>query len=285
METTLHQPDTRLRTGRDNRPPDTARAWLLLLLVPAMIAVNALANLLPFNGVTTGEVSARYPTLLTAASWAFNIWTLIYIGLMVLAVYQVTPVGQRNDNLRAIRAPLIANTILNATWLWLFHHFRFAESVVVIVLMLGTLVLAYDRLDRRAPESSSEKWNVRAPLSIYLGWVTVATAVNMAWALAGLGAFEAGPAALIWASVAVAATGIVGVVLCWRQGDMPLGLTFLWALAGIAVGQSEQPFVFGVTLLAFGAVMAALIAGRWRGAERRPHQKRPPNPLAPPRTV
>ena len=34
-----------------------------------VIAVNAAANILPINGVGTGELSARYPTGFTPAGW------------------------------------------------------------------------------------------------------------------------------------------------------------------------------------------------------------------------
>jgi hypothetical protein len=42
-----------------------------------VIAVNAAANLIPINGVNTGELSARYPTGFTPAGWVFAIWSLI----------------------------------------------------------------------------------------------------------------------------------------------------------------------------------------------------------------
>jgi hypothetical protein len=38
----------------------------------AMVAVNALANILPINGLNTGEVSALYPSLFTPAGLTFQ---------------------------------------------------------------------------------------------------------------------------------------------------------------------------------------------------------------------
>ena len=53
-----------------------SRLMKILMLVSfiIMIAVNALANIVPFNGVTTGEISNQYPTLITPAAYVFSIW-------------------------------------------------------------------------------------------------------------------------------------------------------------------------------------------------------------------
>ena len=61
----------------------------VLLSFIGMVAVNALANALPLNGVNTGQVSALYPNLFTPASYTFGIWGLIYLMLAVYTVFQV----------------------------------------------------------------------------------------------------------------------------------------------------------------------------------------------------
>ena len=39
---------------------DTIRQWANLLVFGAMVAANGLANALPLNGQTTGEISVRF---------------------------------------------------------------------------------------------------------------------------------------------------------------------------------------------------------------------------------
>ena len=63
------------------------RKYLALIATLAVIAVNAAANIIPINGVNTGEVSGRYPTGFTPAGWVFAIWSLIYLGLMAFAIF------------------------------------------------------------------------------------------------------------------------------------------------------------------------------------------------------
>jgi hypothetical protein len=51
-----------------------------------MVAVNGLANALPLNGITTGEVSDAYFNLFAPAGVTFAIWGVIYVLLAILVV-------------------------------------------------------------------------------------------------------------------------------------------------------------------------------------------------------
>ena len=60
----------------------------------AMVAVNFLANSLPINNRSTGEISDAYPNLFAPAGLAFSIWGLIYLLLGVFVLYQFTKDSQ-----------------------------------------------------------------------------------------------------------------------------------------------------------------------------------------------
>ncbi len=55
------------------------------------LVINALANIIPINGVTTGNVSDNIPSLFTPAGYVFAIWGVIYFFLIAFAVYQALP--------------------------------------------------------------------------------------------------------------------------------------------------------------------------------------------------
>ena len=55
----------------------------------AMIVVNSLANILPINGITTGQVSDSYPNLFAPVGATFAIWGLIYLLLAGYTLYQL----------------------------------------------------------------------------------------------------------------------------------------------------------------------------------------------------
>ena len=63
------------------------RKYFPLVATLVVIAVNAAANIVPINGVRTGDLSALYPTGFTPAGWVFAIWSLIYAGLLAFSVY------------------------------------------------------------------------------------------------------------------------------------------------------------------------------------------------------
>lgn len=65
-------------------------AILNLLGFLGTVIVNALVNILPINGITTGQVSDLYPSLFTPAGLTFSISGLIYVRLAIF-VYQLPP--------------------------------------------------------------------------------------------------------------------------------------------------------------------------------------------------
>lgn len=70
---------------------DSKKSMLLQILVPIaftlMVTVNALANILPINGVGTGEVSDKYGNLFAPAPITFAIWGVIYIFFLDLLCF------------------------------------------------------------------------------------------------------------------------------------------------------------------------------------------------------
>ena len=51
-----------------------------LASVLATITVNALANIVPFNGQNTGQVSDRFQVYFVPAGYVFAIWGIIYLA-------------------------------------------------------------------------------------------------------------------------------------------------------------------------------------------------------------
>ena len=52
------------------------------------LLVNYLANAIPIGGKTTAEASAQVPTLFTPAGYAFAIWGVIYLLLIIWVIRQ-----------------------------------------------------------------------------------------------------------------------------------------------------------------------------------------------------
>jgi hypothetical protein len=79
---------------------------------------------------------------------------------------------------------LVISSLAQSLWVILFQLRFFPLSVLAMIAILLPLIVLYLRLDiALTPVSSQQRWLVNIPLSIYLGWISVATIVNVALAL------------------------------------------------------------------------------------------------------
>ena len=76
---------------------------LNIIFLIAVLIINYLANALPINNLNTGQISDKFGVLFKPAGYAFSIWGLIYLGLLVFVIYQTIP-SQRNSDLVEVGA-------------------------------------------------------------------------------------------------------------------------------------------------------------------------------------
>jgi hypothetical protein len=240
----------------------TTEKILVIVSSLAMILVNIVANMLPLGGVTTGQVSDRFLTPLTPADYTFVIWTLICAGLIGFSIYQALPAQDTNETVGALRIPITLSNLANITWIYLWHNFEIRWSVLAITCLLAALAYAYIRIQRIPPRTESEWWLARVPLSIYLGWVTIATVANIAAALVFLGWNGSGLPDAVWGTLVLAVVALFCTALSLYRADIAMSLTFIWALAGIARGQANLPMVPVMALIAIVMIVMGLYLSR-----------------------
>ena len=231
-----------------------------VLAVIATIAVNGLANALPLNGLNTGEISDRFQVYFVPAGYVFSIWGLIYLGLILFAVYQALPAQRSNPRLRLIDIPFLLSCVANIVWLFLWHYEQFPLTLVVMLCLLLLLITIYLRLEiGRARVSPGERWFVQLPFSVYLGWVTVATIANATDVLDYLKWDGWGIQPELWAVIMlVVATGLTFWVSLSR-GDAAYLLVIVWAFAGIAIKQAATPLVANTAWALSGILLLWLV--------------------------
>lgn len=239
-----------------------------------MLSVNGLANYLPFNGITTGEVSDLYPSLFTPAPWVFAIWGLIYVLLLGFVIYQALPAQRANTRLSGVIPLFALSCVLNAAWLGAWHYLLVGLSMVLMLALLFTLIAIYRRLDiGRHAVSRRERLLVDLPFSVYLGWITVATVANASAFLLDAG-FDGGGAARLITVLVIAVAGAIGVLALRLRSDLAFALVLVWAFVGIAAARYPQtPGVSVAALAAALALIALSAANLWRG--RTGHRSRP----------
>lgn len=198
-----------------------------------MLFTNSLANILPINGVTTGQVSAAYQNLFTPAGFTFGIWGLIYLLLLAQFIYLLVARIKGSDNkiLTQVGGILSIIHITNASWLLVWHHQRPGFSWLLIVVLLVLLWLANEKLRRTVTGTSSYLFG-KLPIRVYLGWIVVATFANTAVLLTKWDV----PGEIYWAPFfALLVVGVAVLFVVYRK-DLAVPITITWALAGIYYG-------------------------------------------------
>lgn len=250
---------------------DTIRQLVNVVALVATIAVNGLANALPLNGLTTGEISDRFDVYFVPAGYVFSIWGLIYLALGAFAIYQALPSQRENPRLRRVGYLFALSCAANLAWLFLWHYEVFPLTLAAMVILLLSLIAIYLRLGIGRPQvPAAERWLVRVPFSIYLGWVTVATIANVTSLLDYLNWGGWGISAEAWAVIMlVTATGVSSTVALTR-GDVAYSLVLIWALSGIAVKHATTPVVSVTAWVTTVVVALVMVIGAWLRNLQRP---------------
>lgn len=209
------------------------KRWLFVAAVAFVILMNYLSNALPFGGMTNAEISARYPTLITPAGYAFSIWGVIYLTLAIFAFFQLRK-GKEIRFYKLIWPFFIINAVANALWLVAFQNEWFIASLVMMATLLGTLIAMFRifyRLKRAL--STTHRYFFHVPFGIYFGWVSVASIVNVAVVLTAFEVTLFTDAEQLWAMVMlIVGFGIAAFLLITRK-DYIYTLTFVWAYSAI----------------------------------------------------
>jgi benzodiazapine receptor len=233
------------------------------------IVVNGLANALPLNGQTTGEISDRLDGYFVPAGYVFSIWGLIYLALIAFTVYQALPAQRDNPLLKRIGYLYALSCLANSAWIFLWHYEEFAWTLVVMVVLLLSLIAIYLRVGiGRRRVSNVDKWFVQVPFSIYLGWITVATVANVTALLSALQWDGWGLDPQIWAVIMIIASAAIASAVSITRGDIGYVLVVVWALVGIAVKHSDTPSVAIIAGLMAGVVALTLLMGVPRARAR-----------------
>lgn len=215
------------------------KQFLVVIATVALLAFNFLAASGLLGGVSTGEVSDKYPTLITPAGYAFTIWSLIYLGLIVFGVYQALP--SNAARFKSLRSVYVWSCALNCAWLYFWHQEAILICAALIFLLLGTLAYINARL--KTTESLGEFWFVKFPFGLYFGWATVAAILNAAIAFVSLKIQVSDSlAAYCGAGLVLSATALA-IIIRFRLDNVFYPLAVAWALTAIAVKQSGQTLI------------------------------------------
>ncbi len=231
-----------------------------ILAFAVMIVMNYLANALPINGKTTGELSAQYPNLFVPAGITFSIWGIIYLLLMVLLVLQFR--SQNQSIVTSIGWAFAISSLLNATWIVAWHYEKLFVSLIIILGML--IALAYINWQLRALPFGLFK----AAFGVYFGWVCIATIANVTALLVDSHWGGWGVSPHTWAITMIATGLLLTALALYRLQNPYVGLAVVWAFAGIVIRQSGEHTTIAITAALAAVLMAILVLYVFVGGQR-----------------
>ncbi|MDK2780971.1 MAG: hypothetical protein PWP61_1268 [Trichococcus sp.] len=237
METKM---DTKAETKQLDKPLKITVAVTYLI----MIAVNAMANILPINGIDTGAVSDAYPNLFAPAGLTFSIWGVIYLLLLGYTLYQFglfqgDKSKVKTELLRKIGIVFSASSVVNAAWIFSWHYRMIGLSVILMLVLLLSLIYINETI-KKEKFDQMEKVSIRLPFSVYFGWITVATIANITTLLVDIGWNGFGISESVWTILIILIGLAIGAVTMIRNRDIAYGLVIIWAYAGILIKHMSE---------------------------------------------
>jgi hypothetical protein len=228
--------------------------YINILMFVIMMVMNYLANALPLNNKTTGELSDSFPNLFVPAGLTFSIWGIIYLLLLLYCIIQFKASNQ--EIVSGISWLFGISCALNALWIVFWHYGKLPLSLSVMLGLLVTLIYINIYLRSTSP------WIFKAAFGIYLGWICIATIANVTALLVNYNFGRLGISDETWTIMMIAAGTIITVLALYNLWNPFIGLSVIWAFIGIAIKrQDDYRTIFFSALIAMSFVAIATIWG------------------------
>ncbi len=238
---------------------------LNMVAVLFTIGINYYSQMYGINGNRVGEMSERYQNLFTPAGYAFAIWGIIFFALILFSGYQIyrTIIHKRTfDFISQSGLWFALGTVATGLWVivWLYNYTFI--SVLVMLLILFSLI-------KVVVNTNMELWQAPRktivfgwwPISIFTGWIAVATIANISAYLSKIG-WDGGPlTAATWAILMIVIATVLNLILIFTRGMREFALVGVWALYAIYVRHQNSYETIATTAIVGAVIILISIFG------------------------
>jgi len=223
---------------------------ILLMAATLLFATSPL-----YSGDFGGFAPEQFPNPqvdppVVPAGYAFSIWGLIYIYLIVHAGFGLLK-RDTNPVWDAVRWPLIVSLTVGASWIPVAKISPLWATVLIWIMLLSALGALLRSTGRQ------DTWLLQTPLAIYAGWLTAASCVSIGLIGAGYGVLTD---QIGWAWLALLGALVLAGSVQFALSRAPeYGFTVCWALIAISVRNWDLQTHLAMSALA-GAVVICLLA-------------------------
>ena len=248
---------------------DVARAAVVVAAALAQVVCSPFGSALP-GARSVAEVSGTYATVITPAGYAFATWGPVFMACLAWAVYQALPSQLGNEVHRRSGWPLAVAFAADAGYELVLPQDgdRVLVAQVLVVVAVASTALALGRLQDLEPRGLARLLPC-ATAALLLGWLSIATVVQVAVTGVYLGAPAEGGLARGAGVVALlaAAAIVLDVTLRLQTSAGPFALAAGWGVLGVA--RDAPPLSVGLAAwAALAIVVVGLLVQAWR--TRRP---------------
>ncbi len=238
-------------------------AVLNFLVILIMIGANGFAGANEINGNTIASLSDKYFNLFTPADYAFSIWGLIFLALLIHGIWQLRLAFGKTDNdttITAIGPWLILANVFNVSWIFAWLYEQTLWSVMIMALLLFSLIRIVIRLNMEKYDADFKTiaftwW----PISIYVGWIAVATVANISAYLAQIG-WSAAFSEQAWTVIMMLVASLIYAFMIYSRNMRESGLVGVWALLAISFRHWDSMPVLQWTALLLASSLLAYIS-------------------------
>lgn len=190
--------------------------------------------------------------LVQPAGYAFSIWGLIYLWLILHAGFGLARRAEAAGWDRP-RLALMAAQLLGVVWV-AFAEDNPVVATAVILVMAAVALTALFQTDG-GPRQGLDRWLFQPPVALFAGWVTAAAGVASGITLSGLGWLGDQTAALLMLAVVLIAAAAVQM----RLRAITYGAAVIWALLGIVAANRGLNLPVSLAAGAGAAIMALIV--------------------------
>lgn len=258
------------------RPTSSQMTRRLIVLASAVFAiVIAQAQMLLGWGQSAAEFAADSDATLKVAGYAFAIWGVIYLGLLIYAVRQALPATGESLLIHRLGWPS-ALALLGIGW-WIVAAALDAEPATVVLIFGSMLVLLIPLLANAGhicalSLKDRDRWMTVWPLALLAGWLSIAAPVNLITVATGNGDLPDVLSPTAWAMLAIVGVAVLALAVTQRLRTIAYALPIAWGLVGVFVAEKDRNAPLAA--LALGAALAVLVGSSLLAFRRGPRIER-----------
>ena len=220
------------------------KRYIPLIVAIISIIFSARTSLGGIGGIGQKEISDKYFTLITPASFTFSIWTLIYITSIIVAIF----IAMKKIKVDLYQKLLFSWILLiSSVWLIPWQLDMIGPSFwVILILFFFTLEFFI--------KSRKESFLLCFISELFMGWILVATVANLAVFLTSTGNILNLSQVLIFLIFIF----IIDILFLLKYKALTPAIIFVWTSFGIYTEQSDIILKKSLLTLSFVIILLLL---------------------------